>query len=180
MKPIRRSLVVGIMSVGTMISVQAQPDMVPPRPATPRAAQAPLPPQPPEGPAPTPRPAPRAYRIGADGLEPMELLAPGALRALDGLLETTPRPGAYRLAPEGLEPLEMLTPGLMERLAPLGNMAMTIPPMPPMEFAFFEPQTAADRAREQADRAREQVERNREQIQRGAEMVDRNAAPNTT
>lgn len=181
MKPIRRSLVVSIMTAGTIMSVQAQPTPPPAAPA-PRAVPAPRA-EPAEAPTPasTPRPTPRAYRMGPDGLEPMELLAPRIADAVEAVgrmeLLSPGTPRAFRYGPEGLERLPAMRElqvldriGSMEARAPL---AMTIPTLPPMEFAFAPQGLSSSQAREQADRAREQAERAREQVERQREMVDR-------
>ncbi|HEV8146119.1 MAG TPA: HEAT repeat domain-containing protein [Bryobacteraceae bacterium] len=179
MKPIRRGLVVSIMAAGTFIPGMTQGQTPPPPPATPRAVPAPEAPEAPV--APTPRPAPRAYRVGPDGLEPVEVLSPRVRDALDSLSITPVAPGAYRLGLDGLEPMPAFHyMDAMPPMAAMAPMALSIPPLPPMEFAFA-PQASttareqAERAREQADRAREQVERQREMIERQREMMDRSA-----
>lgn len=180
MKPIRRSLVVGIMAAGTFIPGMAQGQTPPPPPATPRAMPAPRAPEAPEvEPTPTPRRAPRAYRVGPDGLEPLEVMSPRLRDALDSLSITPAAPGAYRLGLDGLEPMPAFHyMDAMPPMAAMAPMALSIPPLPPMEFAFAPQQglgarEAQERAREQADRAREQADRAREMIDRQREMLDR-------
>jgi hypothetical protein len=78
--------------------------------------------------------------------------------ALDSLSITPVAPGAYRLGLEGLEPMPAFH--YMDALPPMAAMApmaLSIPPLPPMEFAFA-PQ-ASTTVREQAERAREQAGR---------------------
>jgi hypothetical protein len=53
----------------------------------------------------------------------------------------------------------------------MAPMALSIPPLPPMEFAFAPQSSSA--AREQAERAREQAERAREQAIGVREQIDR-------